>query len=98
MFRSKIYDEKLSTELRSPKFAREFLMTLMEGEEGLTLDEALRHLISRMGVKEFAELAKVERNNVSAFLKKKREPKPETLDLYLKPFGLKVKLIVEQAS
>jgi hypothetical protein len=98
MFRNKTHDEQLSLELKNPVFAREFLLAQTEGEDGLTVDEALRYMISKMGVKEFSEMAKVEPNNVSAFVQKKRDPKPGTLDIYLKPFGLKTKLIVESAS
>jgi len=98
MNRTKSYDQELSEKLSDPKFAQAFLMGLMEGEDGLTIEDALRHAIKRMGVKEFSQSVGVPHSNIQEFLKKKRRPKPETLDLYLKPFRLKIKLIVEKAS
>ena len=97
MYRNKSFDERLSKELKSPKFAREFIVGLMEGEDGLSLEEALRHTIARMGVKEFCDRAKVALPNVVNFIKGKRKPKPETLDVLLRPFGLKTKIVLEQA-
>ena len=70
----------------------------MEGEEALSAEDALRETISRMGVKEFSELAGVAPSNVVDFLRGKRNPKPETLDTYLRPFGLKTKIVLEKAS
>src|SRR4051812_48372636 len=55
MNRASSYDEDLSAKLQDPKFAQSFLMGLMEGEEGLSIEDALRHTIKRMGVKEFSE-------------------------------------------
>jgi DNA-binding phage protein len=98
MNRAKTYDQELSEKLRNPKFAQTYLMGLMEGEDGLSIEEALRHAVKRMGVKEFSESTGIPHSNIQEFLKKKRRPKPETLNLYLKPFHLKAKLIVEKAS
>lgn len=98
MYRSGEYDALLSKELQDPKFAQGFLLDLMEGEDGLPLEEALRHTIRRMGVKEFSSLVSVPTSNVHEFLNEKRKLKPETLDQYLRPFQLKTKLVVEKAS
>jgi plasmid maintenance system antidote protein VapI len=80
------------------KFAQVFIRALIEGEEGLSVEAALRHTIARMGIKEFAQLAKVPQPNVSEFVHGKRKLKPETLNQYLKPFKLRVKLVLEEAS
>lgn len=98
MRRSNYYEETLAQELRDKEFAQGFLLDLIETKDDFTLEEALKHTIVRMGIKEFAAKAKVPRSNVSEFLKGKRKLKPETLDLYLKPFGLKTKLVLEKAS
>lgn len=98
MNRAKSYDQELSEKLLDPKFAQSFLMGLIEGEDGLSIEDALRHTIKRMGVKEFSDATGIPHSNIQEFLKKKRNPKPETLNLYLKPFNLKAKLVVEKAS
>ncbi|MDZ4677938.1 MAG: hypothetical protein SGI74_10585 [Oligoflexia bacterium] len=98
MNRSRSFDPDISKALLDPETAQSFLLGLMEGEEGLNLEKALKHTISKMGVKEFAKFAKVDADNVVHFLKGRRKPKPETLDTYLKPFRLKSKLVAEKAS
>ena len=98
MYRNSSYDEDLARELQDFEFAQGFLLTLMEGEEGLSLEKALRHTIQRMGIKEFCELAQIPMPNVMEFLSGKRKLKPETLDRYLHPFGLRTRVIVEKAS
>jgi hypothetical protein len=98
MKRGKSYDEELSQKLRNRKFAQNYIMALMEGDEGLSVEDALKHTIERMGIKEFVQMANVPQPNVSEFLKGKRKLKPETLNEYLKPFKLKAKLVLEEAS
>ncbi len=98
MKRGKSYDEELSQQLRNRKFAQNYIMALMEGDEGLCVEDALKHTIERMGIKEFVQMANVPQPNVSEFLKGKRKLKPETLNEYLKPFKLKAKLVLEEAS
>ncbi len=98
MRRNKSYDEELSRKLRKKKFAHNYLLALMDGDDGLEVEEALRHTIMRMGIKEFAQLASIPQPNVSEFLSGKRKLKPKTLDEYLKPFKLKTKLTLEEAS
>lgn len=98
MYRNSSYDRDLARELKDTEFARGFLLTLMEGEDGLSLEGALRHTIQRMGVKEFCELSGLLKSNVNDFLKGRRKLKPETLDAFLEPFGLRTRVIVEKAS
>jgi hypothetical protein len=103
MRRTKSYDEELSKELRDPEFAREFILGLMEGDGALSLEDAIRRAIEIMGVKEFVSLAKSRRvtlhePNVVNFLKGRRNPKPETLNSYLKPWKLKAGLTVQPAA
>lgn len=98
MNRSKSYDQELSEKLKNPKFAQNFLLTLMEGEDGLSVEDALKHAIQRMGIKEFSEVSNIPSPNIVDFLKDRRRPKPETLDLYLHPFRLKIKIELEKVA
>ncbi len=99
MRRSKNYDIVISRELKlSKKYRRGFLETLMEGEDGFSLNKALRVTIESMGVKEFAKLTGQAPSNIVDFVKGRRHPKQSTLDKYLKPFGLKTVLHVVKAA
>lgn len=98
MHRHSSYDEDVARELQKPKFAREFLLTLMEGEDGMKLIDALKHTIQRMGVKEFAEKADIHPKSVSRMLASSAIPKIETLDTYLAPFGLRSKVTLEKVA
>ncbi|MFH1018498.1 MAG: hypothetical protein V1798_10020 [Pseudomonadota bacterium] len=98
MFRNKSYDEELSERLQNPKYVRGFLLALMEGSEGLELEEALRITITRMGLKEFSRMSKVAAPNVVRMLKGRIPPTLYMLDRFLKPFGLRTKILVEKAA
>lgn len=69
-----------------------------DGVEPLPLFDALKIAIGRMGVTEFAELVRMERSSVSRILSQSTIPKVETLDRFLKPFGLRVKLDVIEVA
>ena len=88
MNRTKKFDSVLSQKLKNPKFAAHYLMALIEGKDGIPLEEALKLMIEQMGIKEFSELVGKPSSNIVDFIKGKRHPKRETLDDYLKPFGL----------
>jgi len=88
MNRTKNFNVVLSEKLKNPKFAAQYLENLMEGKDGLPLEDALKITIEQMGIKEFAELVNKPSSNIDNFIKGKRNPKKETLDDYLKPFGL----------
>lgn len=98
MPRSDDYDKELSERLQNPEYARFFIESLMEGEDGLSPEEALRLTITSMGIKEFARLVNVPAPRVVEFTKQKRNFKPETLDVFLKPFGLKTRVVFEKVS
>jgi len=97
MPRTENYNEEVSKKLRDPDYARSFIEALMEGDDGLSPEDALRRTIEIMGIKEFSKVAKVETPRVVEFTKKRRKFKPETIDLLLKPFRLKTRLILERA-
>ena len=96
MKRHSTYDEDVAKELQNPKFASHFLLTLVEGEDGMELLEALKHTIYRMGIKEFARKAKIHPKSVSRMLASPAIPKLDTLDEYLAPFGLKATIVPEK--
>ena len=99
MRRAANYDLIISKKLKTSKAYRKgFLEALMEGEEGLSLEEALRVTADSMGIKEFAQLTQEASSNIVDFLKGRRHPKQSTLDKYLKPFGLKTVLQVIKAA
>ncbi len=99
MYRHGSYDEKLATKLQgSQKFAKGFLLTLMEDEEGLTPLDVLKHTIHKMGVREFSEMADIPEKSVSRMLSSDEIPKLDTLDRYFAPFGLKVKIDLESVA
>ena len=97
MRRLKSFDQELSRRLRKPAYAQGFLTTLMEGPEGLDAAEALRQMIRIMGIKEFAQLTGFPAPNLVAFAKGRRNFKPETLDLLLRPFRLRTRVVLEKA-
>ena len=98
MRRTKSFNQELSEKLRRSRFAQAFLASLMEAEDGLSSEGALRQTIEIMGIKEFSKLAKIPTSRVHEFLKSKRKLKPESLDVLLKPFKLRTKIIFEKAS
>ena len=98
MKRSSSFDAYLSKQLENIAFAQGYILDLMEGEDGLSLEEALRTTIRQMGVKEFCERAQMRKQNVNDFLTEQRNLKRETIDAFLKPFGLRTRIIVEKAS
>lgn len=98
MYRNKSFDELVAENLKKPGAAQDYLLTLMEGEDGLSLEDALRHTVKAMGVKEYCACAKLSMPNVVRFLNTKRSLKTETLEKYLKPFGLKARIIAVKAA
>ena len=98
MYRNSSYDQDLARELKDKDFAQGFIVDLIEGDEGMSLQDALRHTIQSMGVAEYCKQANMSLQHVNAFLKSKRNPKPETLDALLSPFGLRTRIVVEKAS
>lgn len=99
MFRSDSYDELLSGKLHNPLFAKSYLLELTTNkEEPMEIEDALKFVIRKMGVTEFANLIGENKANVGNFLNGRRSLKEETLNKYLMPFNLKVKKILEDAA
>ncbi len=96
MYRSNTYDEDFSRDMRVLIGRQTYLMSLIDDEdEPMSIEEALRFIIRRMGLVEFSNLVGEKKQNVNKFLVGDRNLKRETLDKYLKPFGLKTVLEVE---
>lgn len=98
MYRHGSYDEMLAKELKNMEFAKGFLRSLMEGDDGLSLPEALKYTIRRMGIKEFSHVSNIPEKSISRMINSSSTPKLETLDKYCAPFGLKVGLILKEAA
>ena len=88
--RNRDWNEGLARDLRDPAFAREFLTAALD--EGISLQEALGKVIRAMGVKEFAARVGVASPNVLRAINPRHNPKQETLNRLLRPFGLKLSL------
>ena len=80
---------------KGKRYRQSYLLAYIN-DHGLTVEDALKHTIEDMGVKAFAELCDVYPSEINEFCSGKRNPKPEKLDVYLKPFALKIKLVVEK--
>lgn len=86
MYRSNSYNENFSREMHDPKFAKQYLTELIN--ESMNIEKSLRFVIKRMGTTDFALLVGEPKQTIDKFLKGKRNPKRETLDKFLRPFGL----------
>ena len=101
MHRSNDYDSYVAEQLRDSEYRQSYLLALMstvDGEEGLSLLDALVSVIGKMGVTEFADLAGMQRSSIARIMAQKSPPKLETIDKMLAPFGLKVKIDVEKVA
>ncbi len=99
MYRSESFDKYLSEKLHDPEFAKSYFLELTNDEdEPLTIEEALRTSIRAMGITEFSKLIGERKSNVANFLNGSRKLKQETLNKYLAPFNLRVKLTLEEAA
>lgn len=93
MHRSNSFNERFSKEIRKPKYARAFILELLENkDEPMQLEEALRLVARKMGTTDFADLVGERVQNIHGFIEGNRHPKRETLDKFLRPFGLQTVL------
>jgi len=96
MHRSNSYNERFSRDIRNPKYSRAYILALLEDEdEPMTLEEALRLIARKMGTTDFADLVGERVQNIHGFIEGTRHPKRETLDKFLRPFGLETVLGVK---
>ena len=98
MYRTESFDKLLSAKLQDPELDREFLLSSIRGEDSLSLIDALKRVIACMGVKEYAAMSGIHRASISRMLSSDETPRVATLNRYLSPFKLRVKIDVENAA
>jgi len=99
MYRNNAYDDDLAKEMQDSEFAQQYLLNLVDDvDEPMTVEEALRMAIPRMGVAEFSSKTNKSKSDVDKFLRGERNLKPETLNEYLVPFNLRVKVTLEKVA
>lgn len=92
--RSSEWSEEVSKELRDVDYAQGFLLALLE--EGDDLQTALGRLIRLYGVKEYAQLVKMDSPAVQRAMDPRHNPTKGTLEKLLAP--LKLTLGVKPAA
>lgn len=92
--RSSDWSEDISRELRDVQYAQVFLLELLD--EGDDLQTALGRLIRLYGVKEYANLVKMEDSAVQRAINPNHNPTKSTLEKLL--FPLKLSLGVRPAA
>ena len=95
--RNKNFNEMLAKEMEDFEFAQGFLLVQIE-EHGETIQDALIVAIEAVGLSSFAKNNNFSIQSVSDFVHKKRECKIATIDKFLEPFGLRVKLDIEKVA
>ena len=88
--RSKDWNEGLAADLQDETFAREFLLAAID--DGVPLQQALAKVVRAIGVKEFATKIGMASPNVSRAIDARHNPRQETLNRLLEPFGLRLGL------
>ncbi len=91
--RNKNFNALVSEKMKDPEFAKQTFITSID-EFGESIEEALKYTIQQMGIKEFSDQSGICVQNISDFIKGKRNLKLETLDRYLAVFNLKSKIVV----
>lgn len=92
--RSSNWSEDVSQELRDTHYAQSFLLGLLE--DGDDLQTALGRLIRLYGVKEYAQLVKMEDSAIQRAINPAHNPTKSTLEKLLAP--LKLSLGVKPAA
>ena len=92
--RSSDWSEDVSKELRDTRYAQSFLTELLE--EGDDLQTALGRLIRLYGVKEYAQLVKIDESAIQRAINPNHNPTKGTLEKLLAP--LKLSLGVKPAA
>ena len=80
-----------------PEEAKDRLVSAMRDTDGDLLS-ALKDAISCVGAKEYVKISGINRRSVARMLAQSDVPKIDTLNRYLAPFGLKVRIQVEDAA
>ncbi len=97
MYRSDSFDQNFNKRMKSIKFAQSYILALInDAHEPMSVTDALKFTIRRMGTTDFANLVDEKIQTIDKFLKGERNPKQETLNHYLRPFRLKIKISLEK--
>lgn len=72
--RSESFDEFIVEKMQNPEFAKQTLLTSIE-EFNESVEDALKYSIELMGIKEFSDLSGVRVQNVSDFIKGRKNLK-----------------------
>lgn len=93
--RNKSYDEVLAQKFKKSKYARRYLINIIENER-LPVDEALREVIKAMGLKYFSDKSGLSVQAVSDFVSKRQKWSMDKLSNHIRGvFKLKLRLSVE---
>ncbi len=93
--RNRSYNEVLAKKFNNSEYAQSYLLNIVENE-GLYVDEALRETIKAMGLKNFADKAKLSVQAVSDFVAKRHKWSTDKLSKHISEvFHLKIKLTLE---
>ncbi len=95
--RNKNFDEDLAKQMQDSGFSQSFLIANIE-EHGDSIQDALRASIEAFGLSAFAKKHDFSIQVVSDFVHKRREFKVASLDKFLNPFGLKIRLKLEKVA
>ena len=87
--RAKEWDEELSKRLKSRRFAKRYLLGLIENKR-MPLKSALRVAIHSYGLKEFAEVSGLAQPNITRALDEESNPQISTIEKLLTPFSVKL--------
>ena len=93
--RNKSYDEVLAQKFKKSKYARGYLINIIENEK-LSVDEALRETIKAMGLKYFSDKSGLSIQAVSDFVSNRQKWSMDKLSHHIEDvFKLKVRLSIE---
>ncbi len=86
--RSVEWNQGLAKDLKNTKFAAQFIQSSLE--EGISLQAVLAKIVRSYGVSEFAKKIGMPASNVLRTVNPKHNPTIDTLNRFLKPFGLEL--------
>ncbi|HRK06433.1 MAG TPA: putative addiction module antidote protein [Pseudobdellovibrionaceae bacterium] len=86
-------EEKLSEELKRPKFAAEYLAAAMEEGGDEFLEQALARVIRAHGMSRVAEMAGMSRQAVHKMLSSNGNPSFRNVVRLLSALGLKIRIV-----
>lgn len=95
--RNKNFDELIAKNMQDYEYSQSYLLVQIE-EHGESVQDALILAIEATGLSTYAKNNGFSIQSVSDFVHKKRECKVATIDKFMKPFGLKIKMEIEKIA